>query len=149
MDGSVLRGRDGGGGRGGGGGGGGGGGRGEASGHGPCTTGARYEDGRWTVRFYVDETGMVGGRPTDRGKEVATVELDDETWVVDSVQTGDRVGGLMARGVSGAYGKQANYPWVWGPLALAFALAFVRTDRLFSLRNLAVAGLPRAPRPAG
>ena len=115
--------------------------RGELSEHGPYTTGARYEDGRWTVRFYVDETGMVGGRPTDRGKEVATVELDDETWVVDSVQTGDQVGWLMARGVSGAYGKQANYPWVWGPLALAFALAFVRTDRLFSLRNLDLAML--------
>ncbi|QIN82543.1 hypothetical protein GBA63_07730 [Rubrobacter tropicus] len=110
--------------------------RGELAEHGPYTTGARYEDGRWTVRFYVDETGMVGGRPTDQGKEVATVQIDDETWVIDSVQTGDQVGWLMARGISGAYGKQANYPWVWGPLALAFALAFVRTDKLFSLRNL-------------
>ena len=110
--------------------------RGELSEHGTYTTGARYEDGRWTVRFYVDETGMVGGRPTDSGKEVAFVELDDETWVIDSVQTGDQVGWLMARGISGSYGKQANYPWVWGPLALAFALAFVRTDKLFSLRNL-------------
>jgi hypothetical protein len=109
--------------------------------HGPYTTEARYEDGRWTVRFYVDETGMVGGRPTDRGKEVASVEIDDETWVIDPVQTGDQVGWLMARGVPGAYGKHANYPWVWGPLALAFALAFVRTDRLFSLRNLDVAML--------
>ena len=109
--------------------------------HGPHTTEANYEDGRWTVRFYVDETGMVGGRPTDRGKEVATVEIDDETWVADPVQTGDQVGWLMARGIPGAYGKQANYPWVWGPLALAFALAFVRTDKLFSLRNLDVAML--------
>lgn len=110
--------------------------RGELAEHGPYTTGTKYEDGRWTVRFYVDEKGMVGGRPTEAGKEVATVELDDETWVIDSVQTGDQVGWLMARGITGAYGKQANYPWVWGPLALAFALAFVRTDRLFSLRNL-------------
>ena len=113
--------------------------RGELSEHGPYTTGTRYEDGRWTVRFYVDEKGMVGGRPTGRGKEVASVEIDDETWVIGSVQTGDQVGWLMARGVSGAYGKQANYPWVWGPLALAFALAFFRTDKLFSLRNLDVA----------
>jgi hypothetical protein len=115
--------------------------RGELEDHGPHTTGASYEDGRWTVRFYVDETGMVGGRPTDRGKEVASVEIDDDTWVIDSVQTGDQVGWLMARGIPGAYGKQANYPWVWGPLALAFALAFVRTDKLFSLRNLDVAVL--------
>ncbi|MBA2512649.1 MAG: DUF2029 domain-containing protein [Rubrobacteraceae bacterium] len=114
---------------------------GELSEHGAYTTGARYEDGRWTVRFYVDETGMVGGRPTERGKEVASVELDDETWVISSVQTGDQVGWLMARGISGAYGKQANFPWVWGPLALAFVLAFVRTDKLFSLRNLDVAML--------
>ena len=115
--------------------------RGELSEHGPYTTGARYEEGRWTVRFYVDETGMVGGRPTGKGKEVATVEIDDETWAISSVQTGDQVGWLMARGISGAYGKQANYPWVWGPLALAFALAFVRTDKLFSLRNLDIAML--------
>jgi len=115
--------------------------RGELSEHGAYTTGARYEDGRWTVRYYVDETGMVGGRPTEKGKEVASVELDDETWVISSVQTGDQVGWLMARGISGAYGKQANFPWVWGPLALAFVLAFVRTDKLFSLRNLDVAML--------
>ena len=112
--------------------------RGELEEHGPYTTEALYEDGRWAVRFYVDETGMVGGRPTEDGKEVASVEIDDETWIIDSVQTGDQVGWLMARGEPGAYGKQANYPWVWGPLALAFALAFVRTDKLFSLRNLDV-----------
>ncbi len=115
--------------------------RGELQDHGPYTTGTRYEEGRWTVRFYVDETGMVGGRPTDEGKEVASVDLEDETWVINSVQTGDQVGWLMARGIPGAYGKQANFPWVWGPLALAFALAFVRTDKLFSLRNLDVAVL--------
>ncbi len=84
---------------------------------------------------------MVGGRPTDRGKEVATVGVDDSTWVLDYVHTGDQVGWLMARGEPGAYGKQANYWWVWGPLALAFALAFLRTDRLISLRNLDVVAL--------
>src|SRR4028119_2217278 len=80
-------------------------------------------------------------RPAGRGKEVASGRIDGETWVIDSVQTGDQVGWLMARGIPGAYGKQANCPWVWGPLALAFALAFVRTDKLFSLRNLDVAVL--------
>jgi hypothetical protein len=109
--------------------------------HGPYSTAAEYEDGEWTVHFYVDETGVVGGRPTDEGKEVAVAGVDDESWVVGYVHTGDQVGWLMARGEPGAYGKQANYWWVWGPLALAFALAFFRADRLLSLRNLDVVAL--------
>jgi hypothetical protein len=47
----------------------------------------------------------------------------------------------MARGEEGAYGKQANYWYIWAPLALAFALAFLRTDKLFSVRNLDVVAL--------
>jgi hypothetical protein len=113
----------------------------ELSKHGPYSTRATYEDGVWTVRFYVDETGAVGGRPTDYGKEIATVGVDDETWVLNYVYTGDQVGWNMARGVRGAYGKQANYWWVWLPLALAFAAAFWRTDRLFSVRNLDIVAL--------
>jgi hypothetical protein len=115
--------------------------RGELSKHGPCTKRATYEDGAWTVRFYVDETGAVGGRPTDYGKEVATVGIDDKSWVLNYVYTGDQVGWNMARGVKGAYGKQANYWWVWLPLSLAFAAAFWRTDRLFSVRNLDIVAL--------
>ena len=113
----------------------------ELSEHGPHTTKATYEDDEWTVRFYVDETGAVGGRPTEEGKEVATVGVDDETWVLGYVYTGDQVGWNMARGVSGAYGKQANSWWVWLPLALAFAAAFWRTDRLLSVRNLDIVAL--------
>jgi hypothetical protein len=113
----------------------------ELSGHGPYDAEADYEDGAWTVRFYVDETGAVGGRPTEKGKEVATVGVDDKTWVLDYVYTGDQVGWNLARGVHGAYGKQANYWWVWLPLALAFAAAFWRTDRLFALRNLDILAL--------
>ena len=113
----------------------------ELSVHGPHTTKATYEDDEWTVRFYVDETGAVGGRPTEEGKEVATVGVDDETWVLGYVYTGDQVGWNMARGVSGAYGKQANSWWVWLPLALAFAAAFWRTDRLLSMRNLDIVAL--------
>ena len=113
----------------------------ELSEHGPHTTAAEYENGEWTVHFYVDETGVVGGRPTDGGKEVAVAGVDDESWVLNYVHTGDQVGWLMARGEPGAYGKQANYWWVWGPLALAFALAFLRLDKLFSLRNLDVVAL--------
>jgi hypothetical protein len=109
--------------------------------HGPYSTGAEYADGEWTVHFYVDESGVVGGRPTDEGKEVAVAGVDDSTWVVGYVHTGDQVGWLMARGEPGAYGKQANYWWVWGPLALAFILAFFRADKLLSLRNLDVVAL--------
>jgi hypothetical protein len=113
----------------------------ELSDHGPYTTRAIYEDGEWTVRFYVDEKGAVGGRPTDYGKEIATVGVDDKSWVLNYVYTGDQVGWNMARGVKGAYGKQANYWWVWLPLSLAFAAAFWRTDRLISLRNLDIVAL--------
>ncbi len=113
----------------------------ELSEHGPYTTRATYEDGEWTVRFYVDETGAVGGRPTDYGKEIATVEVNDETWALNSVYTGDQVGWNMARGVEGAYGKQANYWWVWLPLSLAFTAAVWRTDRLLSVRNFDVVAL--------
>ena len=113
----------------------------ELSSHGPHSAEAEYEEGAWTVRFYVDETGAVGGRPTEKGKEVATVGVDDKTWVLDYVYTGDQVGWNLARGVRGAYGKQANYWWVWLPLALAFAAAFWRTDRLFAIRNLDIVAL--------
>jgi hypothetical protein len=47
----------------------------------------------------------------------------------------------MARGEYGAYGKHANYWYVWLPLTLVFALAFIRTDRFFSLRNLDVVAM--------
>ncbi|CAN5119956.1 hypothetical protein BH24ACT17_BH24ACT17_16370 [soil metagenome] len=113
----------------------------ELSSHGPHSAEAKYEDGGWTVRYYVDETGAVGGRPTEKGKEVATVGVDDKTWVLDYVYTGDQVGWNLARGVRGAYGKQANYWWVWLPLALAFAAAFWRTDKLFAMRNLDIVAL--------
>jgi hypothetical protein len=109
--------------------------------HGPHNAEAKYEEGVWTVRFYVDERGAIGGRPTEKGKEVATVGVDDKTWALNYVYTGDQVGWNLARGVRGAYGKQANYWWVWLPLALAFAAAFWRTDRLFAIRNLDIVAL--------
>jgi hypothetical protein len=114
----------------------------ELSEHGPYSTGAEYEDGVWTVRFYVEEEGAVGGKPMGDGrKEVARVGVNDTSWVLNYVWVGDEIVWYMARGEEGAYGKQANYWYVWGPLALAFALAFVRTDRLLSLRNLDVVAL--------
>ena len=115
--------------------------RGELLDHGPYTTRETYEDGEWTVRFYVDEQGAVGGRPTSFGKEIATVGVNDKTWALNYVYTGDQVGWNMARGEQGAYGKQANYWWVWLPLSLVFAAAFWRTDRLISWRNLDIVAL--------
>ncbi len=113
--------------------------------HGPYTSDAEYseDDGEWTVHVEVEEEGSVGGYPVDggEGKEIARVGVDDETWELNYVWTGDQVGWRMARGDYGAYGKQANYPYVWAPLALIFALAFWRTDKLFSLRNLDVVAL--------
>ncbi|MDX6380375.1 MAG: hypothetical protein QOI57_1399, partial [Rubrobacteraceae bacterium] len=111
--------------------------------HAPYTAKAEYEDGEWTVNFEVEESGSIGGWPVDGGerKEVARVGVDDATWQLNYVWTGDQVGWRMARGDYGAYGKQANYWYVWGPLALVFAMAFWRTDRLFSLRNLDIVAL--------
>ncbi len=106
--------------------------------HGHYTSYAEYEDGEWTVYLEVEEGGAVGGMPVEGGerKEIARVGVDDETWQLNYVWTGDQIGWQMARGDYGAYGKHANYPHVWGPLALLFALAFWRTDKLYSLRNL-------------
>ena len=106
--------------------------------HGSYTSYAEYEDGEWTVYLEVEESGAVGGMPVEGGerKEIAQVGVDDETWQLNYVWTGDQVAWRMARGDYGAYGKHANYPYVWGPLALLFALAFWRTDKLYSLRNL-------------
>jgi hypothetical protein len=114
----------------------------ELSEHGPYSRDADYEDGEWTVHFYVEESGLVGGSPWghDR-KEVARIGVDDTSWVLNYVWVGDQVGWAMARGEEGAYGKQANSWYVWGALALAFALAFLRTDRLLSVRNLDVVAL--------
>ena len=115
----------------------------ELSKYGPYTADAEYNAGKWTVHFRVEGTGLVGGVPDEEAgtKEVGRVEIDDNTWVSDYVWTGDQVGWNMARGAHGAYGKQANYWYVWGPLALVFALAFLRTDKLYSLRNLDVVAL--------
>jgi hypothetical protein len=114
----------------------------ELSEHGPYSTDTQYEGGEWTVHFYVWEGGSVGGKPTSDGrKEVARVGIEDESWQLEYVWTGDQIIWQQARGEYGAYGKHANYWYVWLPLALAFALAFVCTDKLFSLRNLDIVAL--------
>ncbi|MGI8539701.1 MAG: hypothetical protein ACR2N0_07975 [Rubrobacteraceae bacterium] len=105
---------------------------------------AEYAGGKWSVSFIVEadnpNPSPIGGVPQNEGgKEVAQAEIDDTTLVASSVYVGDQVGWNMARGERGAYGKQANYWYVWGPMAIVFALAFLRNDKLFSLRNLDVA----------
>jgi hypothetical protein len=112
--------------------------------HGPHTSEAEYASGEWTVRFEVEEGGAAGGRPIedDTGrKEIVRSGVDDDTWQLNYVWTGDQVGWHMARGDYGAYGKQVNYWYVWGPLSLVFALAFWRFDKLLSLRNLDIIAL--------
>ena len=96
---------------------------------------AEYADGEWTVHFYADADGG------DGRQEIARSGVNDESWALSYVYTGDQVSWQMARGESGAYGKEANYWYVWGPLALVFALAFIRTDKLFSIRNLDILAL--------
>lgn len=99
---------------------------------------ADFKDGEWTVHYLIKQGGLVGGLPTGDEKEIVRVGIDDDTWVLNYVWTGDQVGWQMARGESGSYGKQANYWYVWGPMAMAFALVFMRLDKPFSLRNLDV-----------
>ncbi len=111
--------------------------------HGPHTSEAEYENGEWTVHFRVEEGGGVGGMSVDDGKRkvIAEVGVDDKTWQLKYVRTGDQVAWALARGEPGSYGKHANYWYVWLPLALIFASAFWRTDRLFCLRNFDVVAL--------
>ena len=115
----------------------------ELSRHGPYEAEAEYEGGEWKVLFKVEEGGSVGGLPleNDERKEVAEVGVYDATWQLHYVYTGDQVGWRMARGDYGSYGKQVNYWYVWGPLALIFAAAFWRNNRLYSLRNLDILAL--------
>ncbi len=93
-------------------------------------TDAEFEGGEWIVHYWVGQG--------DEQAEVARVGIDAETLNTNYAYTGDQVGWQMARGDFGAYGKEANYWWIWGPMALVFALAFARPDKLYSLRNLDV-----------
>ncbi|MGB3634800.1 MAG: glycosyltransferase family 87 protein [Rubrobacteraceae bacterium] len=102
----------------------------ELSEYGNYVTDAEFKDGEWIVHYWIEE----GKKQT----EVARAGINDENWKTNYVFTGDQVGWQMARGDFGAYGKEANYWWVWGPMALVFALAFLRTDKLYSMRNLDV-----------
>src|SRR5215208_7016225 len=103
---------------------------------------ANSNDGEWQIYFEVEERGELGGlRDKNTGKKaVAEVWVDDETLQPTHVWTGDQVAWQMARG-GYDYGRQANYPYIWWIMGFAFALAFVRTDKIFHIRNLDVLAL--------
>jgi hypothetical protein len=103
---------------------------------------ANLKDGVWQIYFQVEERGELGGlRDEDTGKKaVAEVGVDDETLQPTYVWTGDQVAWQMARG-GYDYGRQANYPYIWWIMGFVFALAFVRTDKVFHIRNLDVLAL--------
>ena len=105
----------------------------ELSQYGTYITNTEYADGKWTVHFWIKKNGA--------DQEVARAGIDDNSWVFDYVYTGDQVSWQLARGDNGAYGKEANYWFVWGPLALVFALAFFRNDKVLSLRNLDIVAM--------
>ena len=105
----------------------------ELSQYGTYITNAEYADGKWTVHFWIKKNGA--------DQEVARAGIDDNSWVFDYVYTGDQVSWQLARGDNGAYGKEANYWFVWGSLALVFALAFFRNDKVLSLRNLDIVAM--------
>src|SRR5215208_254981 len=103
---------------------------------------ANSNDGEWTIYFEVVERGELGGlRDEDTGKKaVAEVGVNKETLQPTYVWTGDQVAWQMARG-GYDYGRQANYPYIWWIMGFVFALAFVRTDKIFHIRNLDVLAL--------
>ena len=105
----------------------------ELSQYGTYITNAEYADGTWTVHFWIKKGGA--------DQEIARAGINDDTWVFDYVYTGSQVAWQLARGDNGAYGKEANYWYVWGPLALVFALAFFRNDKVLSLRNLDIVAM--------
>jgi hypothetical protein len=103
---------------------------------------ASSNDGQWQIYFEVEERGELGGlRDKNTGKKaVAEVGVDKETLQPTYVWTGDQVAWQMARG-GYDYGRQANYPYIWWIMGFIFALAFVRIDKFFHIRNLDVLAL--------
>jgi hypothetical protein len=110
----------------------------------PASAYAVPDGGEWMVLFEVEEGGSegadgVGGLVNEAtgNKVVAQVGVNDETTQLTYVFIGDQMAWQMARG-GVDYGRQANYPLVWGLLGFVFALAFVNIDKFFHIRNLDV-----------
>jgi Glycosyltransferase family 87 len=80
--------------------------------------------GRWQVSFFRD------------GDEVVQVLVDDRSGALLEEWDGDQVAWRMARGYSGAFGRELNAPWVWIPLCVLFVLPFVDFRRPLRLLHL-------------
>jgi hypothetical protein len=100
---------------------------------------ARNEGVFWKVDFVVEDSKPTGGALFDSGdkKAVAQVGVNIQNKTIAYVLIGDQVGWQLARG-GDIFGRQANYPYVWGILGFVFALGFMRTDRVLHIRNLDV-----------
>ncbi len=76
--------------------------------------------GRWQVSWFTERTPQ---------KEMAQVYVDDVTGSVTEAWTGFQVAWTMARGYTGAFGRQVNALYVWIPLCVAFVLPFLPFGR--------------------
>jgi hypothetical protein len=96
----------------------------------------------WKVDFVVEDDNPTGGQLFDPGdkKAVAQVWVNIQKKTIPYVLIGDQVGWQLARG-GDIFGRQANYPYVWGILGFVFAAAFMRTDKVLHIRNLDVLAL--------
>src|SRR5215211_368886 len=102
----------------------------------------REEGVFWKVDFVVEDNNPTGGALFDSGdkKAVAQVGVNIHKKTITGVLIGDEVGWQLARG-GDIFGRQANYPYVWGILGFVFALGFMRTDKVLHIRNLDVLAL--------
>jgi hypothetical protein len=80
--------------------------------------------GNWLIRYVIP------------GKELVEVDINDATGEVTNVWTGPQVLWGMARGVSGAFGRKLNAPYIWLPLCVLFLLPFFDPRRPFRLLHL-------------
>ena len=72
----------------------------------------------------------------DDGDEIAQVIVDEREGRAVEVWTGPQVAWQMARGLTGAFGRKVNSPWVWIPLMVAFFVPFFDRRRPFRLLHL-------------
>jgi hypothetical protein len=77
--------------------------------------------GRWQVSWFSTGTSQ---------KELLQVYVDDASGKVTQAWTGFQVAWTMARGYSGAFGRQVNAWYVWIPLCLLFMAPFLPWRRL-------------------
>jgi hypothetical protein len=70
------------------------------------------------------------------GAEIARVMVNDRTGKITAAWTGPQVAWSMARGNSGAFGRDINKLYVFGPLLGLFLVGLFDWRRLWSWRNL-------------